>query len=657
MLHFLTQTELTGSEVFAFHLIQQQLAAGDHVTVVSDQFHLPFACDKVQWPLSPAGLRSKFRSYFFLKKLIQDLRPDILHCHSRGASRHASAARIGLRVPMVTTLHGRQHYSYSKRFIKKSFGDHITCVCENIFLDLQNKFGFSPKVLSLVRNPVPQPKSKSIPERTLNLGWVGRASGPKGQRLLALVTQVFPSLLAEFPDLKIEIICSGLWAGSISGSANLEIENLKSQISKLHAKFPKRFVHQDSSADLQSWFQQMSFVIGGGRVAIEAALGGAHVFVLGENTWHGPMWENWQACLASNFGDVGLGVREEVVDWKKAIQQISNSIKIKITDRTGSSNSGIERSGLPQTGTTGGIGPDAHTPTKEGLHLLLAEDFEPAKIFFQFQQIYRRVRFEFFAPNWIPVLMYHKIPIQELESQHKIWVTKSRFESHLRFFKRRGLTSLHWSQLADFWLVKKSFNEFPKKPFVLTFDDGYLDNLTHAQPLLEKFGFKASLFLLSDSKIQKNFWDLGEDPEASQLLGAEDRKKLNLEIFEIGSHGSTHRSLLQLPDEEISQELFNSKKDLEKEFQTSVVAFAYPFGHREARLEEFVAKAGYVFAVNTDQGGSTLPENPFSIFRVNIFPKDGWFALWKKTSPWYRNYFFRKKTTGDCPFSPNRRRR
>ena len=72
-------------------------------------------------------------------------------------------------------------------------------------------------------------------------------------------------------------------------------------------------------------------------------------------------------------------------------------------------------------------------------------------------------------------------------------------------------------------------------------------------------------------------------------------------------------------------------------------------GMREAAAGEYeraaqaAQAAGYSYAVNTDTGAMLLEENPYSIFRVNIFPNETNFSLWKKTSRWYRKYYFWKR--------------
>src|SRR5690606_15080536 len=104
-------------------------------------------------------------------------------------------------------------------------------------------------------------------------------------------------------------------------------------------------------------------------------------------------------------------------------------------------------------------------------------------------------------------LMYHKVPDINIESRHRIFVNKDNFEKHLQFYKSQGFTTLHFSELAEYWSLKRDPSTFPKKPLILTFDDGYIDNLKNAGPLLQKYGFKAVIYLLADNEVRYNYWD------------------------------------------------------------------------------------------------------------------------------------------------------
>ena len=90
-------------------------------------------------------------------------------------------------------------------------------------------------------------------------------------------------------------------------------------------------------------------------------------------------------------------------------------------------------------------------------------------------------------------------------------------------------------------------------------------------------------------------------------------------------------------------ELTTSKKLLESEFKKPVTVYAYTYGDTNAASAELAEAAGYDLAVNTDTGGVDTADYLYQIFRVNIFPDETYLSLWKKTSSWYRRYYFWKR--------------
>lgn len=202
---------------------------------------------------------------------------------------------------------------------------------------------------------------------------------------------------------------------------------------------------------------------------------------------------------------------------------------------------------------------------------------------------------------------------------------------------------MRFQDLQDYWTEKKPLHDFPRKPLLLTFDDGYIDNRTHAEPLLQQYGFQATIFLLANHGITENTWDASTGETPDRLMNLEEKKLLNPKVWEIGSHGFNHLHLPQIPQAQAFQEMKDSRLQLQEDFKTEILSFAYPFGSTNSEIAKLAEKAGYRFAVNTDQGGLHLADDPFSLFRVNIFPEDGVFELWKKTAPWYRKYFYRKR--------------
>ena len=363
--------------------------------------------------------------------------------------------------------------------------------------------------------------------------------------------------------------------------------------------------------DLKTVFETSFCVVASGRIAVEAFTAGCEVIALGEASLEGRLSSETLAFgLASNFGDVGP---EKFLDPSAVTHFLRNILRAPLTK--------LER---------------------EKVRLVLEQEFSKLKICEAIEETYRSARLLRVAPA-LPILMYHKVPDQEIPSKHKIYVSRDNFEKHLLFFQSQGFTTLTFDDLRDFWFEKRPLTDFPAKPLVLTFDDGYIDNLTNAAPLLEKYGMKATLFLLADHSIVQNTWDETEPGVDAKLIDLEQKKNLSPAVYGIGSHGLEHVDLRKLTDEDILKQMVESKRRLEQDLGRSIVAFAYPFGHIDNRLPRLASLAGYDFAVNTDRGALRWVDDRHSLFRVNIFPHESWFSLWRKTSSWYRRSYFKKR--------------
>ncbi len=128
------------------------------------------------------------------------------------------------------------------------------------------------------------------------------------------------------------------------------------------------------------------------------------------------------------------------------------------------------------------------------------------------------------------------------------------------------------------------------RPCLLTFDDGLLDNYTIAFPIIKEFSLKA-YFFVTVSKI-------GTDG----YMNWEQLKELKESGMIIGSHGMTHKVLVELDYKELNDEIQISKEIIEKKLGVSVDYFSIPYGHYNRRIIDKVIKAGYkaVFTSNPE---------------------------------------------------------
>lgn len=137
----------------------------------------------------------------------------------------------------------------------------------------------------------------------------------------------------------------------------------------------------------------------------------------------------------------------------------------------------------------------------------------------------------------------------------------------------------------------------------ITFDDGYLDNLIYAAPVLDRLGLPATLFIVAG----RMGGHLDHDPIVPEaaLLTWQDVRELEDRGFTIGAHSLTHRQLSSLDESEQRQEILGSARALAARLGHRIEAFAYPFGSfadYTPLTQDLVKEAGFIFAVSNRFG-------------------------------------------------------
>lgn len=133
----------------------------------------------------------------------------------------------------------------------------------------------------------------------------------------------------------------------------------------------------------------------------------------------------------------------------------------------------------------------------------------------------------------------------------------------------------------------------------ITFDDGYQDNYEWATPILEKYGFRATVFCVTGVMGQKTAW--AEDPRwvGHLLMTPAEARDLANRGFEIAAHSRTHPDLTSLTEKDLEDEVAGSRKELEDLLGEPVRTFCYPYGFYNARTMEAARKAGFHAARST----------------------------------------------------------
>jgi peptidoglycan/xylan/chitin deacetylase (PgdA/CDA1 family) len=200
----------------------------------------------------------------------------------------------------------------------------------------------------------------------------------------------------------------------------------------------------------------------------------------------------------------------------------------------------------------------------------------------------------------LPITIYHYIrdysdPTDQLGIN--LSVAPETFALQLDQIKKLGYTTITFEDIAK--------NQLPKKPIMLTFDDGYLDFYTSAFPELKKRNMKAVAYIITSP------------PSYGEYMTAEQIKEVASYGIEIGSHTISHPNLAAISAIKATEELTISKKSLENIIQKPVISLCYPSGKYDANTIELAKTAGYKYAVTTVKGLGNL-ENPYEISRYKI---------------------------------------
>ncbi len=140
--------------------------------------------------------------------------------------------------------------------------------------------------------------------------------------------------------------------------------------------------------------------------------------------------------------------------------------------------------------------------------------------------------------------------------------------------------------------------------FGITFDDGYENNLHHALPVMQRFGFTSTCYVVAQRAGQQNQWDFERGVPQVPLMNMAHMQAWIDAGQEIGSHTLTHPDLRQLSPAHQQHEIIDSKSQLEAQLKQigGVRHFCYPYGSFDDSAVDCAAQAGYETATTTMRG-------------------------------------------------------
>lgn len=238
-------------------------------------------------------------------------------------------------------------------------------------------------------------------------------------------------------------------------------------------------------------------------------------------------------------------------------------------------------------------------------------------------------------PRSIRVLMYHRIAIPESDRElNEYEVDHRAFRRHIQWLDRWGYTTVTFN---DYRLFLEGELDLPKKPVIITFDDGYLETYDIAFPILRDYGMKAVLFVVGDVSYETSSWE--DDPQnVRPLFSRNQLLEMHAAGFEIGSHTLTHVKGTEKDPRTFRNEVSRSRILLEIVINAPVLTFAYPYGSVNEERKAIVADAGYRFACGSYSGPAVFGDDHYEIRRVKVLDSRNVFVFWFQLQPLYLHY-------------------
>jgi peptidoglycan/xylan/chitin deacetylase (PgdA/CDA1 family) len=186
-------------------------------------------------------------------------------------------------------------------------------------------------------------------------------------------------------------------------------------------------------------------------------------------------------------------------------------------------------------------------------------------------------------------------------------------ERQIKFLAARGYQSI---SLDDFCEWQARLAPLPPKPVIITFDDGYAGFLEHVAPVLERYSFRATIFLIAGMVGQEVRW---EGHPTHRIMGREEVAELARRGYDIQSHGLAHHDWTRVSGEVVRNELTEAARIICNITGRPVRFVAYPYGRWNRQVRDLVESAGFAGACTVQAGRNDFFQDRFLLKRSFMF--------------------------------------
>lgn len=220
----------------------------------------------------------------------------------------------------------------------------------------------------------------------------------------------------------------------------------------------------------------------------------------------------------------------------------------------------------------------------------------------------------------VPILMYHYLsdPLPGANRYRRdLSVSPALFEQHLAWLREQGYQSITLEQLLRHLVLGEPL---PERPIIITFDDGYADNYANAFPLLAKYDFASTFFVVSELAERASAGITAPDGTvyADDYMTWAQMQEMQAAGMDIQCHARVHEDLTDMDDERLIWQVLGCHEMIESNLGQRPRFVAYPSGIYDQRVAEFFASDDYYGGITTHQGSLQRSDDLFELQRLRI---------------------------------------
>ena len=238
--------------------------------------------------------------------------------------------------------------------------------------------------------------------------------------------------------------------------------------------------------------------------------------------------------------------------------------------------------------------------------------------------------------NKIPILVYHSFTFDQ-EPEQETEVSADRFREQIRALAEAGYHAVSFDDLRGY--VEEG-RALPDKPVVLTFDDGYQSNLDIAAPVLEEYGFQATISVIGCS-VGKDVYKDTDHPMTPHFPLEAAEGYVRSGVIDIQSHSYDMHQVRELDGEDcrqgvlrmegesesayveaLTEDYLKSKQQIESALPVNCHVYTYPYGYLDLLSEVVLHGLGVDVTLTVNEGVNEvikgLPQSLYQLKRINV---------------------------------------